>query len=161
MSAPAPAERTLWTGRPSYWNYWPSLLIGDLLVLLALALWWTGRTKPAPWTLLGSVPMYLDAVVRRLCVRYTVTDQRVTAASGLVSRRLDEVEVGDVRSIVLTQSLFERLVGIGTVGLSTAAGEEIEVFLRGVPDADKVKETVRGARRAASPRPEAPGDADD
>lgn len=145
MSAP---ETTLWEGRPSWWTVWPTLAIADLLLLLALALWWTGRGEFSLWAAAGAAPFYLLAALKRASALYRVTDQRVSARLGVVARRVDEVEVGDIRNITLTQSFFERLVGTGTVGVSTAAGDGVEVVLYGVPDAEAVKEAVRKARLA-------------
>lgn len=160
MSAP---EKTLWEGRPSWWTVWPSLAIGDLVLLTAAAFWWTGRAELAPWAVVFALPFYGLAALKRACARYTVTDQRVRASLGLFSRRVDEVEAADIRSVVLTQSFFERLVGTGTVGLSTSAGDGVEVVLVGVPDAETVKEVVRQARLnapKAAPPPSAAGSPD-
>lgn len=143
MSAP---EKTLWQGRPSWWTVWPTLAIADLLLVLAGALWWTGRGEFGLWAAAGAVPFYLLAALKRAGALYTVTDQRVSARLGVVARRVDEVEARDIRNITLTQSFFERLVGTGTVGVSTAAGDGVEVVLYGVPDAEAVKEAVRRAR---------------
>lgn len=144
MSAP---EKTLWTGRPSWWTVWPSLLIGDLILLLAAALWWRGMTQQAPWAVVGALPFYLLAALKRASASYLVTDQRVSASTGLFSRRVDEVEAADIKNVILTQSFFERLVGTGTVGLSTSAGDGVEVVLIGVPQAEAVKEAIREARK--------------
>lgn len=145
MSAP---EKVLWEGRPSWWTVWPSLLIGDLILLLAPALWWSGRGEFALWAVAAALPFYLLAVLKRASALYTVTDQRVRASLGLFARRVDEVEAADVRNVILTQTFFERMVGTGTVGLSTSAGDGVEVVLVGVPEAEAVKEAVRQARRA-------------
>ncbi|TPW19885.1 MAG: hypothetical protein FD126_2243 [Elusimicrobia bacterium] len=139
-------EKVLWEGRPSWWTVWPSLLIGDLILLLAPALWWADYRELAPLAVAASLPFYLLAVLKRASARYTVTDQRVRASLGLFARRVDEVEVCDIRNVILTQTFFERLVGTGTVGLSTSAGDGIEVVLVGVPEAEAVKEAVRQGR---------------
>lgn len=157
------AERTLWEGRPSWWTVWPSLAIGDLFLLTAAALWWTGRAELAPWAVAFALPFYALAALKRATARYTVTDQRVRASFGLFARRVDEVEAGDIRNVILTQSFFERLVGTGTVGLSTSGGDGVEVTLVGVPEAEAVKELVRQARlnapkSAPPPPPEGGGD---
>ena len=55
------------------------------------------------------------------------------------------------------QSVFERLVGIGTIAVSTAAGEG-EVVLRGIPGAAAVKEQIRAVRLEKTGKPETPGE---
>ena len=47
--------------------------------------------------------------------RYTLTDNRLLVNSGLFSLREDEVKLYRVRDVVMTQSLGERLFGVGTV----------------------------------------------
>lgn len=139
-------ETVLWEGRPSWWTVWSSLAIGDLILLLAPVLWWTGRAELAPWAVLAALPFYGIAALKRASARYTVTTQRVRASVGLFSRRIDEVEAADIRNVILSQSFFDRLVGTGTLGLSTSGGDGVEVVLAGVPEAETVKEAVRRAR---------------
>ncbi|MBI3297450.1 MAG: PH domain-containing protein [Elusimicrobia bacterium] len=153
-------EKLLWEGRPSFWTQWPSLLIADLALILASTLWWTGYREWAPWALALSVPFYLLAAGRRSRVLYRITDQRISIQTGSISRRVEEVAASDIRNITLTQTFIERLVGIGTVGVSTAAGESVELVLRDVPGASAVKEAVRVARLSApkAPPPAVPND---
>ncbi len=141
-----PIEETLWTGQPSYWNWWALLLIGDLSIVLIGALWWTGESAWIPPVAALSVVAYAGAVMGRAGVRYTLTNQRVIARTGLLSKRVDEVEICDIRNIVLEQSAFDRLCGIGTVGIASAGGDGIEVRFEGIKDAPALKERVRGAR---------------
>lgn len=148
-------EKEVWAGRPSWWNFWLPMATGDLLVLLAALLWWTGRGRFAPWALAAALAFYLIGVLRRAACAYSLTDQRVRAVSGLLSKRVDEVELRDIRNITLTQSVPERLFGIGTVTVATAATDGLEVVLRGIPGAESVKETIRGMRL------QAPGKSDD
>ncbi|MFH1724482.1 MAG: PH domain-containing protein [Elusimicrobiota bacterium] len=139
-------EQTLWRGRPSYWNWWTQLAIGDLFIVLAIALWWAGRGEYAPWASGAATFFYLVALAGRYSVLYTLTDQRVIARAGLFSRRVDEVEIRDIRNIVLEQSFLQRLVGIGDIGISSAGGEGIEVRFGRIPRAEAVKERIRQAR---------------
>jgi len=144
----SPTEETLWAGRPSYWNWWARLLIGDLALALVAALWAIGETRWIPPAAALSVVAYLGALAGRAGVRYTLTNQRVIARTGLLSKRIDEVEIVDIRNIVLEQSAFDRLCGIGTVGIASAGGDGIEVRFEGIKDAPSLKERVRAARLA-------------
>ena len=142
-------EKEAWSGRPSWWNFWLPMATGDLLIALAALLWWTERPRYALWALAAAAPFYLAGLLRRAGVSYAVTTQRVRATTGLISKRVDEVELPDIRNITLTQSVPERLVGIGTVTVSTAA-DGVEVVLRGICGAEAVKETIRAMRIQAS-----------
>ncbi|MFH2203868.1 MAG: PH domain-containing protein [Elusimicrobiota bacterium] len=136
------------------WNWWASLLTADLLIILAAALWWTRRDDYAAYSLAGAVFLYSGVAILRLGSSYLLTNHRAITRRGLLARRLDEVEICDIRNITLEQTFFQRLIGIGDVGLSSAGGDGIEVCFDGVGNPDLVKEHVRGARRtpAGAPR---------
>ncbi len=136
-------EVTLWRGRPSFWNWWAELLLGDLFILLAGALWWIQEPFYAPWSLAAGLGIYLIVFVIRFGDLYLVTSQRVIAQKGLLSRRVDEIEIQDIRNITLEQSFFQRLLHVGDIGISSAGGEGIEVLFEGVGGAADVKERVR------------------
>lgn len=140
------AERTVWSGRPSFWNWWPTFAAADLSLLLAGALWWTGRPDYAPYALGAAAVFYLLVVFLRFSSSYRLTTHRAMARTGLLAAHLDEVEIRDVRSITLDQSLFQRLLGIGDVGFSTSGGDGVEVAFHGIADAVAIKEKVRLAR---------------
>lgn len=143
---PPEKETLIWRGRPSFWNWWVQITVGDLLFLLAGALWWIGEGLFALGSLAGGVAFYAYAGVRRLGSLYILTSQRAVASEGLFSRRVDEVEICDVRNIALEQSLSQRMLGTGDVGISSAGGDDVEVLFAGIPDAKNVKERVRQAR---------------
>jgi uncharacterized membrane protein YdbT with pleckstrin-like domain len=143
---PGASEEILWSGRPSFWNWWVRLLIGDLSLALAAVLWWIDESRWIPPAAALAAVSYLAALAGRMGVRYTLTNQRVIARTGLLSKRLDEVEIVDIRNIVLEQSFFERLCGIGTVGIASAGGDGIEVRFEGIKDALQLKERIRQTR---------------
>jgi len=141
-----PEEAALWQGRPSWWTWWPQLAIGDLLILLAAALWWAGHGAYAPAAGAGAALFYAIVLAGRQGVLYTLTTERVIARSGLLSRRIDEVEIRDIRNIVLEQTFIQRLTRTGDVGIASAGGDGVEVRFDGIPDAAAVKERIRRAR---------------
>lgn len=141
-------EKELWRGRASLWNWWLQILIADLLVLLAGALWWAGELSYAPYAAGGAAAIYAFIGTCRLSNLYILTSHRAISRKGFFSRRHDEVEVRDIRNITVDQSFLQRLVQIGDIGLSSAGGDGIEVSFDGVGDAVAVKERIRQARLA-------------
>lgn len=139
-------EKTLWSGRPSFWNWWFRIATGSLALLLVGLLGVTGERQWIPPVLFVAAVAYSAAVLGRAGMRYTLTTQRVIAKTGLLSKRVEEVEILDIRNIVLEQSFFDRLCGIGTVGIASAGGDGMEVRFEGVKDAPGLKERVRAAR---------------
>ncbi|MEI6162618.1 MAG: PH domain-containing protein, partial [Roseococcus sp.] len=47
--------------------------------------------------------------------RITVTDQRITIRQGFWTKTSDDIEIFRIRDVVVKQSLYHRIVGIGDV----------------------------------------------
>ncbi len=77
----------------------------------------------------------------------TVTTDRVRLRKGILSKSINEVWHQDVRNVQLNQSFFQRLFGVGTVGISSAGQSEIEISVTGIPDPDRVKMLIDQHRR--------------
>jgi uncharacterized membrane protein YdbT with pleckstrin-like domain len=114
-------EEILWQGSPSQWtNFWPFVLC--ILVI------------PIPW-----------AIWRWLstrCFAYEVTNQRIRIRQGVFSRRTDSLELYRVKDASFVQPFVMRLVGIGNVELETSDTTTPILAIRGVPDADRLREQI-------------------
>ena len=77
----------------------------------------------------------------------TVTDERVRLRKGILSKSITEVWHQDVRNVQLEQTFFQRIFGVGTIGISSAGQNEIEVNVSGIPDPERVKELIDQHRR--------------
>ncbi len=74
--------------------------------------------------------------------RYTLTDNRLLVNSGLFSLREDEVKLYRVRDVVMTQSLGERLFGVGTVTVVSSDAASPELPLLHIKNPRDVKEVL-------------------
>ena len=88
--------------------------------LVILAIWWL-KTKAA---------------------MLTVTNKRTIQRTGLISKKTTEVLHRDVRNIQIDQSVFQRLFGVGSIGISSAGQSGIEILFTGVRDPDGVKTLI-------------------
>lgn len=81
----------------------------------------------------------------------TVSNERVLVESGFWNKVRDDVEVFRIRDVVVTRSLWQRLLGIGEVTIKATEGrgqpEEIHV-LRGIGNPIGVSEVIRNAWKA-------------
>ena len=81
----------------------------------------------------------------------TVSNERVLVESGFWNKVRDDVEVFRIRDVVVTRSLWQRLLGIGDVTIKATEGrgqpEEVHV-LKGVAGPIQVSEVIRGAWKA-------------
>ncbi|HET6847979.1 MAG TPA: PH domain-containing protein [Gaiellales bacterium] len=132
-------ESVVWKGHPS----WKALLLYYLkwtLVSLIPAAIWVGLDRamsgpPSPTifaalTLLGLILTYIGGWIKRATTHYTVTDNRIHIRTGLVSRREHSTQLSRVQNVNVTQTIMQRLLGIGDVDWDTAGTEEAESDFR-------------------------------
>lgn len=79
----------------------------------------------------------------RFFSRFRVTLDSVSEEHGLFSKKSSEVRIQDIRNIVVEQSFLDRLLLIGDVYFSSAAGSDTEVRFSSVPRPGRIKELVR------------------
>ena len=72
----------------------------------------------------------------------TVTNKRAIQRTGLISKQTTEVLHRDVRNIEITQSVFQRIFGVGSIGIASAGQSGIEIQFAGVRDPDGVKDLI-------------------
>ncbi len=77
--------------------------------------------------------------------RITVSNERITLEQGFWTKTRDDIEIFRIRDVVVKQSLYHRLVGIGDIVIKSMEGRATEEthVLRGVPDPVQVSETIR------------------
>jgi Bacterial PH domain len=100
-------------------NYVP-LTACSVLAMLLLLSWW------------------LDCLGHRL----VVTDRRTIFRKGLLSKFTNEILHSHVRNIQINQSVFQRLMHVGSIGISSSGQSGIEIFIRGIPNPYEVKRII-------------------
>jgi len=109
------------TGGGPEWLGWPGLV--GLLVGLAWCLWLF--------------------VLGHRWDRLRITNHRVIDERGIIMRNSSEVLHKHVRNIRITQTFWQRVVGIGDIEIDSAAGDgEADIRIANVPDPDGVKKLV-------------------
>jgi len=83
--------------------------------------------------------------LRNISARYVLTTQRLVMHTGIVFKRVDEIELYRVKDARVDYSLVNQLTGIGRLTLRTSdqSSHEIDFVLHDIPDAVDVRETVR------------------
>jgi len=111
--------------RPSWWGYFWYLFFFWLIV-----------------------PPIIAAFKRAATVLYIYAD-RIHLERGLFSKCYRDYNPRDIRSIDIDQSVFQRIVGIGDLTISTAATVEAAEEIDSIPDPKGVRDLIlaqRGAR---------------
>ncbi|MDB4623547.1 PH domain-containing protein [bacterium] len=72
----------------------------------------------------------------------TVSSERTRLRRGILSKSITEVWHQDVRNVQLKQTLFQRLFGVGMIGVSSAGQSGMEISVSGIPDPEVVKSLI-------------------
>jgi len=148
----AVSEQTIWSGRPTHWNYFGRYLLGLLLTAALVAAINFLNSQPAPmfsgsWDYgLALIPILwvcVSVAFQRLKRFYRVTNQRAVMEIGLIVKDSNEIRVQDIRSINVSKNGMSGLLGIGTIEFSSAASDDAEVIFFKVAKADSIRDMVR------------------
>jgi len=73
----------------------------------------------------------------------TIKEDEIVWTHGLFSKQYTEINMSSVRTVKVTQSLLQRLLGAGNIAIYTA-GDEPELVVKGMPDPDEIREHIKG-----------------
>ena len=153
-----PGESIVFEGHPS----WRALLLFYLSGVAIAAVALVIGVLASGWglgILLGAVVFGILLVVgfvKRMATRYVLTTERLHIRRGLLAKRTQETRVQRVQNVNTDQSLFQRMMRVGTVDFDTAGSDDSEFRFVGVANPAEVVRAVDRAQRAASPLPSAP-----
>ncbi len=110
----------------------------------------TKRSYGPFWIVLSVLMLGLPFIGRQ---RIVLTNERITLTQGFWTKVRDDIEIFRIRDVVVKQSLFHRLLGIGDIVVKSMEGRSEEVHvLRGIADPVGVSEKIRGIwNRTARP----------
>ncbi len=153
-TAPASAERSLWRGGYSAKAMYGTWLISALVTgAAAVALVMFGDRHPAIlpaggaaiaawWCIAIGTYIY-----RRMSVSYELTSQRFIHQRGILVRRTDRIEVIDIDDVSFTQGIIQRMLGVGTISLSSSDRTHPELRLNGIDQVNVVSNMIDDVRR--------------
>jgi uncharacterized membrane protein YdbT with pleckstrin-like domain len=146
-------EAIIYSGHPS----WKSMLdlhiaglvaagAGGAIVELATSNWGYTIAIFAAILALTIVVGY----VRRISTHYEITDRRLHIKRGILSRIEQQTTIDRVQNVETRQSLWERVLRIGTVDFDTAATDESQFAFFGVGSPKRVVVAVDRAQQLAA-----------
>jgi membrane protein YdbS with pleckstrin-like domain len=133
---------------PSWWHFARGLMV--VAAIFAVGLYQI--SAPEGNRRVGLLLVAMSAAILglvHLARRYTswsLTSDRLIERHGLLASRRREMELADVRSIEVTRSLMQRILGLGNVGIASAASADFMIRMLDIPDPERVAEILRQAR---------------
>lgn len=84
--------------------------------------------------------------IRKLSTRLIITNKRTIARRGFLSKSTREVLHDKVQDIQVRQSFFERLLGVGSLGVSSAGESGVEIEIEGLPNPQYLRAVIDAYR---------------
>lgn len=94
-------ETILHQGRISLWSMFPLILLGVILTPIVIGL-----------------VLLVMVYIRYKTTELAITNQRVVVKTGLISRKIIEINIGKVESVEVTQTVLGRLFDFGSLSIS-------------------------------------------
>lgn len=148
-------EKTLVTAKPSRLIVLRYYVAAIFLVILAGFLFFQafGFQLPGVWVVLPSTVnalaevfliliaflLVVRAEVRRFSTRYFITDFRIIRKDGILRRRETVFPYRQLERVQLSQGIFERIFGIGTIVIDT--GDD-QMLIQSIGDPRKVEQAI-------------------
>ncbi len=156
MSTDAPVERSLWKGGYSgkaMYGTWLGALVITILTTVLLAMFARGESASTLWMACGSAICIMWIAVigtylyRRLSFHYELTTQRLIHQKGILVRRSDRIEVIDIDDVSYTQSIIQRMLGVGKIVITGSDRTDPELVLNGIDKVEEIASLMDDVRR--------------
>nr|VFK24914.1 MAG: PH domain-containing protein [Candidatus Kentron sp. MB]VFK30035.1 MAG: PH domain-containing protein [Candidatus Kentron sp. MB]VFK75026.1 MAG: PH domain-containing protein [Candidatus Kentron sp. MB] len=156
-------EKIMWQGKPSRFFWYKTYFLAFIILLAGILLLFSDNVLSDIWLSLGihqyiefsrnlyigeglialSLFIYLFVDMSRIAKgKYTVTNLRVSERRGLISNYTNEIRVKDIRAVNIRQNILQRLFGIGTLEIGSAASEPQDVHFINIRNPRKINELI-------------------
>jgi uncharacterized membrane protein YdbT with pleckstrin-like domain len=151
-AAPPQERKMLYDGSPSWKAFLGYYLIGGFVALLMMTIlrWKDGSGAPMGTKLLDVVIPIAVAVVfgfglhfYRKSIRFRVTNSVIEFERGMLSKRIDVLQLWRVRDVVYKQNLVDRILGIAHVEVVAQDTTNPDLEIVGMPASRQLFEQLR------------------
>ncbi len=150
LYSPRPEEKreyALVRVMPSWWHFAGASVASGGLVVFGFAL----EFRHVDWRLgalliAAGVARLALAGLERHSISWSLTSERLIERTGLFSRRRRELELADIRSVEVDRRFSQRMLGLGSVIVASAASADATIWLKDIADPEGVADMLRKAR---------------
>ncbi len=148
----ADAEKVLWEGSFSAKALYGTFVVCTLLAAATVAAGLIFFPLFLPIAVAVAVAILLWPLVvlmyRRMAVHYRLGPQRFIHQRGVLRRVTDRIEVIDMDDIAFEQGIIERMLGVGTLRITSSDRTHPKLVLPGIDGVAQVAGMLDDARRA-------------
>lgn len=159
-----PEEKLIWAGNPSLWTLAVNIVMGLILIILGISLTiafgvglsWvppvlSGPVVFAPLLLaVVGIAIIVFPLVLLLHTRYIITTEELYRKTGFFRRDIKNIRHDMIQNTSCNQSLYERLLSFGDIGIYTAGTDSTEIILMNVRRPQQVVNIIKKASDDAS-----------
>ena len=127
----------LYEGNPAWVNSLPLLILTGGLLLCSFA--------GIGFFYLAIIFGLVTAFKRYGC-HAMVTSTRIVTRFGVLNTKTYEIDIKDIRSINVSQTFFQKMLGLGDLEFATASGAVKEAAIFGISDPNGLKERIRALK---------------
>lgn len=144
-------EEIYYSGTPMLRGEMGSLIFWNFLALISLAgagyllyrwnefaPWWVGLILIG----IGAIFILVPILVNKF-ESYRISNYRIDVEKGILSKRIDTLELWHVEDIRFNQSLFDRILGVGTITVISHDDTTPQLHLRSLPAPRKLFDTLK------------------
>jgi hypothetical protein len=141
--------------RPSLWRWnplafaglWCSIIGGSALAIKLLIAGWSAPVWVAVLVVVVAAAVVLGWwKISTMGTYVRVTSKRLIDCDGFLRRRTSEILHRDIKNVRVEQTLWQRLMDVGTLSIYTNSDEAPEVHMEHVPGPGKVRAIIDGYR---------------
>ena len=110
--------------RPHWWYLAPAGALLAVVTLVALAALRTSWWGPLDWAILllflGALGFFGFTYLQWTTTNFVVTNERLVSRKGVISKEGIEIPLDRINTVFFNQSIFERIIGAGDLGIESA-----------------------------------------
>jgi membrane protein YdbS with pleckstrin-like domain len=120
---------------------------GALLVVLPILIGYWSQWSISFWVYVIMIPLgIVIAILPGLLVKknkYRISNYRIDHEQGLLAKRIDSIELWHVEDVRFNQSLFDRILGVGTIDIHSSDRTTPVLPLRSLPEPRKLFDAIK------------------
>lgn len=125
----------IYSGRPSH-----KAFAGEYLLYVILSL-----------VIIG-IPLLISRYLKTISESWAISERRIEYARGILSKRVDSIELWRIKDVAYSQTLLDRMLGEGTITIVSGDISHPSMSIRGLPNSKdlflKVRDAVERNRRS-------------
>lgn len=139
--------------RPSMKTVWAGYILAAIIFIACIWAYYQYLSDQPAWLLAIPLIVFLPPLrvhIKRRIVTMRLFEGHLTVESGLISRTRRTVDVAKIQDVTLSQSLGQRILGVGDLRLESA-GESGAMAMRNIDHPRKIADLIlEVAKRAAA-----------